>query len=167
MSSLPELEACLSILSSALPAPGTDTTNTAVLISLVIFVAAAGTVHYASPPRLTRVLVTAIANVEKTYLDALETGLLSASDIDTAEMLSTCAPCTLHSHYFQSLDSLQLKVSKIREASLRNSLSHSGTLREFFGGRTFTLLGCIREVRVLETHIEVFTSSSLHHARLR
>jgi hypothetical protein len=29
---------------------------------------------------------------------------------------------------------LQLKVSKIREAFLRNSLSHSGTLHEFFGG---------------------------------
>jgi hypothetical protein len=89
MSSLPELEACLSILPSALPAPGTDTTNTAVLIALVILVVAAGIVHYASPPRLTRVLVTAIAHVEKIYLEALELGLLSASDIDTAEMLST------------------------------------------------------------------------------
>jgi hypothetical protein len=84
MSSLPELEACLSILSSALPAPG----NTAVLFILVGLVAA-GIVHYASPLRLTRVLVTAIANVEKIYLDALELGVLSASDIDTAEMLST------------------------------------------------------------------------------
>jgi hypothetical protein len=59
-----------------------------------MLVIAAGIVHYASPPRLTRVLITAIANLEKTYLEALETGLLSASDIDTAEMLSTCAPCT-------------------------------------------------------------------------
>ncbi|KAJ7931625.1 hypothetical protein B0H13DRAFT_2308345 [Mycena leptocephala] len=140
MSSLPELEACLSILSSALPAPG----NTAVLFILVGLIAA-GIVHYASPLRLTRVLVTAIANLEKIYLEALETGLLSASDSDTAEMLST----------------LQLKVSKIRETSLRNSLSHSGTVREFFGGRTFSLLGCIREVRALETHIEILKENQL------
>jgi hypothetical protein len=157
MSSLPELEACLSILPSTLPAPG-SAINTTIFGVLLMLVVAAGIIHYASPPRLTRVLVTAIANLEKTYLEALETGLLSASDIDTAEMLSTCAPCTLHPYYFQSLDSLQLKGSKIREASLRNSLSHSGTLREFFGGHTFTLLRCIREVRVLETHIEVHIS---------
>jgi hypothetical protein len=89
MSSLSELEACLSILPSALPAPG-STINTTIFGVVFILVIAAGIVHYASPPRLTRVLVTAISNVEKTYLDALETGLLSASDIDTAEMLSTC-----------------------------------------------------------------------------
>jgi hypothetical protein len=56
-----------------------------------MLVVATGIIHYASPPRLTRVLVAAIANVEKIYLEALETGLLSASDIDTAEILSTCA----------------------------------------------------------------------------
>ncbi|KAJ7815001.1 hypothetical protein B0H13DRAFT_2381351 [Mycena leptocephala] len=150
MSSLAEFEACLSVLPSALPAHGTDTTNTAVLIALVIFVVAAGIVHYTSPLRLTRVLITAIANVEEIYLEALETGLLSASDIDTVEMLST----------------LQLKVSKIREASLRNSLSHSGTLREFFGGRTFTLLRCIREVRVLEIHIEILKETQLREDSL-
>jgi hypothetical protein len=90
MSSLSELEACLSILPSALPAQGSTTTNTAILIALVIFVVAAGIMHYASPLRLTYVLVAAIANVEKTYLEALETGLLSASDVYTTEMLSTC-----------------------------------------------------------------------------
>ncbi|KAJ7931657.1 hypothetical protein B0H13DRAFT_2308372 [Mycena leptocephala] len=149
MSSLPELEACLSILPSALPAPGI-TINTTIFGIVFTLVIAAGVVHYASPPRLTRVLVTSIANVEKIYLDALETGLLSASDIDTAEMLST----------------LQLKVSKIRETSLRNSLSHSGTFREFFGGRTFSLLGCIHEVGVLETHIEILKESQLRDDNL-
>jgi hypothetical protein len=89
MSSLPELEACLSILSSALPAPGS--TNTTILILVLTFVAA-GIMHYASPVRLTRVLVTAIASVEKIYLEALETGLLYASDIDMAEMLSSYVP---------------------------------------------------------------------------
>jgi hypothetical protein len=159
MSSLPELEACLSILSSALPAPGN--TNTTILILVLTFVAA-DTMYYASPLPLTRVLVTVIANVEKTYLDALETGLLSASDIDNAEMLSTCASLLFINLVLFSTVSLQLKVSKIRESSLRNSLSHSGTLREFFAGHTFTLLRCIRELRVLETHIEVHISSSLH-----
>ncbi|KAJ7931661.1 hypothetical protein B0H13DRAFT_2651174 [Mycena leptocephala] len=125
MSSLPELEACLSILPSALPAPSNTTTNTTILFFLVIFVTA-GIMHYVSPPCLTRVLVTAIAHVEKTYLDALETSLLSVSDIDTAEMLS----------------SLQLK------------------------GHTFTLLGCIREVRVLETHIEILKETQLRQDNL-
>ncbi|KAJ7815002.1 hypothetical protein B0H13DRAFT_1924461 [Mycena leptocephala] len=124
MTSLPEFEACLPVLPSALPAPGNATPP--------ILVVAAGIMHYASPLCLTRILITAIARVEKIYLEALET------------------------------DRLQLKISKIREASLRNSVSCSGTLREFFGGRTFALLGCIREVRIFETHIEVSTSSLLH-----
>jgi hypothetical protein len=89
MSSLPELQACLSILPSALPAPGSTTTGTVILITLVIFVVAAGIMHYASPRRLTHVLVAAIADVENAYLEALETRLLSVSDIDTAEMLSS------------------------------------------------------------------------------
>jgi hypothetical protein len=91
MSSLAEFEAYLFIFPSALSAPGGTTTNTSILIALAVFVVAAGIMHYASPPRLTRALVTAIAHVEKKYFEALETGLLSASDIDTAEMLSTCA----------------------------------------------------------------------------
>ncbi|KAJ7803043.1 hypothetical protein B0H13DRAFT_1931577 [Mycena leptocephala] len=150
MSSLPELKACLSILPSALPTSGNTTINATIFGVHFMLVIAAGIVHYASPPRLTRVLVTAIASVEQIYLDALELGVLSASDIDTAEMLST----------------LQLKVSKILETSLRNSLSHSGTLREFFGGRTFTLLRFIREVRVLETHIEILKENQLHEDNL-
>jgi hypothetical protein len=89
MSSLPELKACLSILPSALPTSGNTTINTTIFGVLFMLVVAAGIVHYASPLRLTRVLVTAIASVEQIYLDALELGVLSASDIDTAEMLST------------------------------------------------------------------------------
>ncbi|KAJ7931638.1 hypothetical protein B0H13DRAFT_2263456, partial [Mycena leptocephala] len=136
MSSLPELEACLSILLSALPAP--SNTNITILILVLAFVAA-GIMHYTSPLCPTRSLV------EKIYLDALETGLLSTSDIDTAEMVSI----------------LQLKVSKIREVSLRNSLSHSGTLLGFCGGHTVTLLCCIREVRMLETHIEILKENQV------
>ncbi|KAJ7917603.1 hypothetical protein B0H13DRAFT_1870268 [Mycena leptocephala] len=150
MSSLSELEACLSILPSALPAPGTTIDTTIFGVVFIILVVAAGIIHYVSPPRLTRVLVTSIATVEKTYLDALETGLLSASDIDTAEMLST----------------LQLKVSKIREASLRDSLSLRSAFHELCGGRTFTLLGCIREVQALEIHIEILKENQLREDSL-
>ncbi|KAJ7917593.1 hypothetical protein B0H13DRAFT_2322340 [Mycena leptocephala] len=129
-------DASLSILASNLP----DTSRTKfMIVVLVVSVIVLALIYYFSPMRLTRVLVAAITGVQKTYLEALETALLSPSDIDTAEIL-------------------QLKVSKIREASLRNSLSHSVTLREFFTGHTFTL-HCIHEVQVLETHIEVFSSS--------
>ncbi|KAJ7931619.1 hypothetical protein B0H13DRAFT_2308340 [Mycena leptocephala] len=149
MSDLPGLDACLSILPSTLPAPG-STTNTAVFVASLVFIVVVGVVHYASPLRLTRVLITTIANAEKTYLEALETGLLSPFDTDTTEMLS----------------SLQLKVSKIRETSLRNSLRHSGTLRELFAGPTFALLRCIREVRGLEIHIEILKETQLREYNL-
>ncbi|KAJ7803049.1 hypothetical protein B0H13DRAFT_2494769 [Mycena leptocephala] len=101
--------------------------------------------------RLARVLVAAIVATEKTYLEALETGLLSASDVHTAEMLPT----------------LELKASAIREGTLRNSLSLGSTFREFFAGRTFTLLLCIREVRALETHIEKPDSAETTYTHLR
>ncbi|KAJ7803047.1 hypothetical protein B0H13DRAFT_1931582 [Mycena leptocephala] len=116
MSSLPEFEACLYVFPLAPLALSGTTTNTTILFILVVLVAA-GIIHHASPLRLTRVLVIATANLEKIYLEALETGLLSASDIDTAEMLS----------------SLQLKVSKIRESSLHNSLSLRNLARFFLG----------------------------------
>jgi hypothetical protein len=78
-------EASLSILASDLPNNSTTQFVAAVLlVAVVVFI-----VHYASPRRLTRVLVTAIASVEKTYFDALETGLLSPSDVHMAEMLHT------------------------------------------------------------------------------
>ncbi|KAJ7931599.1 hypothetical protein B0H13DRAFT_1857583 [Mycena leptocephala] len=137
MTTTPQLpDAALSILASDLP---DHSTATAVAAILLIAVITAALLYYVSPMRLTRVLVAAIVATEKTYLEALETGLLSASDVHTAEMLST----------------LELKVSAIREGTLRNSLSLGSTLREFCAGRTFTLLRCIREVHELETHIEL------------
>ncbi|KAJ7931663.1 hypothetical protein B0H13DRAFT_1857645 [Mycena leptocephala] len=125
----------LSILASDLPDNSTAEAVAAILLVAVIAVAL---LYYLSPMRLARILVAAIVATEKTYLEALETGLLSASDVHTAEMLSA----------------LELKASAIREGTLRNSLSLGSTLREFFAGRTFTLLRCIREVHKLQTHIE-------------
>ncbi|KAJ7860512.1 hypothetical protein B0H13DRAFT_2672063 [Mycena leptocephala] len=97
------------------------------------------------PLRLTRVLAAAITETEKAYLQALETGLLSPSDVNTAEMLAT----------------LQLKVSTIREATLSNSLSVYATLREFLTGRTLVIVRCIWEVHALKTHIEILKEAQL------
>ncbi|KAJ7846665.1 hypothetical protein B0H13DRAFT_2362905 [Mycena leptocephala] len=116
MATTPQLpDAALSILASDL---SDNSTAKAVAAILLIAVIAAALLHYLSPMRLT--------------------GLLSVSDVHTAEMLST----------------LELKASVIREGTLRNSLSLDSTLRAFFAGRTFTLLRCIREVHELATHTE-------------
>ncbi|KAJ7917574.1 hypothetical protein B0H13DRAFT_2322318 [Mycena leptocephala] len=139
-------EASLSILGSDLPNNSTTQFVAAVLLVAVIgFV-----VQYVSPRRFTRVLVTAITSFEKSYIEALETGLLSPSNVDTREMLYT----------------LQLTVSETREASLQNSLSVRSTLHEFIKGHTFTLFRCIREVRALETHVEILKKTQLRQDNL-
>jgi hypothetical protein len=79
-------DAALSILASDLP---DNSTAKAVAAILLVAVIAAALIYYLSPMRLAHVLVAAIVATEKTYLEALETGLLSASDVHTAEMLST------------------------------------------------------------------------------
>jgi predicted GNAT superfamily acetyltransferase len=79
-------DAALSFLASDLPDNSTAKAMAAILLIAVI---AAALLHYLSPMRLARILVAAIVATEKTYLEALETGLLSASDVHTAEMLST------------------------------------------------------------------------------
>ncbi|KAJ7846644.1 hypothetical protein B0H13DRAFT_1907674 [Mycena leptocephala] len=147
MTTTPQLpDASLSILASDLP----DNSATKFMVFVVAVISPA-LIYYLSPMRLARVLVAAIVATEKTYLEALETGLLSASDVHTAEMLST----------------LELKASAIREGTLRNSLSLGSTLREFFAGRTFTLLRCIREVHELQTHIEVYILSTFSYDAFR
>ncbi|KAJ7846640.1 hypothetical protein B0H13DRAFT_1907670 [Mycena leptocephala] len=129
-------EPSLSIV--ALPLPG----STKVVVLVLGVIVAAAIIYYASPMRLTRVLVATIAATEKSYLEAIETGLLYPYDVDTAEMLS----------------SLQLKVSNIREATLIDSRSNWKALRGFLKGRALTILRCIWEVRDLEAHIEVINS---------
>ncbi|KAJ7117785.1 hypothetical protein C8R44DRAFT_854556 [Mycena epipterygia] len=107
----------MSGLSLSLPlasAPPTRTT-TKLTIGLLVIPSMTYIIHLASPLRLTRVLVAAISNVEKTYLEAVEAGMLSRLDVHTAAMLS----------------SLQIKVSHIRATTLRNSLSYFGVLCDF------------------------------------
>jgi hypothetical protein len=76
-------DASLSILASNFP----DTSRTKfMIVVLVVSVIVLALIYYSSPMRLTRVLVAAITDVEKTYLEALETALVSPSDIDMVEI---------------------------------------------------------------------------------
>jgi hypothetical protein len=95
-------DAALSILASDLP---DNSTAKAVAVILVAVIAAA-LLYYLSPMRLARVLVAAIAAIEKTYLEALETGLLSASDVHTAEMLSTW----INSLFLSSMNLFEMRI---------------------------------------------------------
>ncbi|KAJ7491962.1 hypothetical protein FB451DRAFT_1501207 [Mycena latifolia] len=131
----------LSLLASA-PPPTSTAAN--ILLGALVFTAAAYTVYYTSPTRLTPILVAAIAETEKTYFEALEAGVLPKSDADTATTLT----------------SLQIKVSNIREVTLRHSLSYRATLGAFLTGHSFTVLHCIRDVRRLEIHIEAHPERS-------
>ncbi|KAJ6518993.1 hypothetical protein C8R45DRAFT_1085059 [Mycena sanguinolenta] len=142
MSSIPE--ASLSILAS-----NSTTTLWDVLCIGIIGVI----IYYVSPMRLTRVLVTAIADTEKTYFAAVENGVLSVStEIDAAERLSV----------------LQLKVSTIRETSLRSSLSTLSALRDMFNiYRSVAVLRCLNEVRGLGAYIEISNETQLREINSR
>ncbi|KAJ6534696.1 hypothetical protein DFH09DRAFT_1405340, partial [Mycena vulgaris] len=109
-----------------------------VLLGVFVLTMVAYIVHYASLMRLTRILVAAIADAERIYLEALEAGVLSKSDTRTAETLAR----------------LQIKISTISEASLHNSLSYHVVLCKFLKGRTLTVLECLRKILRLETDIE-------------
>ncbi|KAJ6518990.1 hypothetical protein C8R45DRAFT_918088 [Mycena sanguinolenta] len=110
-------------------------------------------IYYVSPMRLTRILVTALADTEKTYLAAVENGVLSVStEIDAAERLSV----------------LQLKVSTIRETSLRSSLSTLSALRDMFNiYRSVAVLRCLNEVRELRAYIEILNETQLREISSR
>ncbi|KAJ7213065.1 hypothetical protein GGX14DRAFT_620060 [Mycena pura] len=145
-------------LAVAMSAP-TSTPVQTILTMLVLGIA--GTMYYTSPSRLTRIMVAAIANAEKVYIDALESGALSTRDVhidDIAEKMSRSVhslpqrnipvpntPCSLHS-----------KVSNIRETTLRNSLSHRTAFRQYLTGHAFKLVECIWEVHDFQTRIEVY-----------
>jgi hypothetical protein len=88
MPALLETSKSLSILAWGLSLSSTPWATTVVLS---VVVGTAGTIHYASPQRLTGVLVVAMADVKKTYLEAVENGALCASDARIAEKFSKCA----------------------------------------------------------------------------
>ncbi|KAJ7491971.1 hypothetical protein FB451DRAFT_1216493, partial [Mycena latifolia] len=138
MASVPETS--LSLIAAAPP----TSTTTKVLIAACAFAVAACGMHYASPLRLTHVLVAAIAAAEKTYLEAVKSGILK-SDVDMAAMLTR----------------LQLTVSTIREGCLRNSLSYRAAICGFVKGDTLTVLQCLHEVRAFEARIEILKEGRL------
>ncbi|KAJ7117799.1 hypothetical protein C8R44DRAFT_854560 [Mycena epipterygia] len=127
-------ESSLSWLASSPP----TSTTTKFMVGALIFALAAGVMHYTSPMRLTEVLSHTLAEAEHSYFEGIEAGMLSASDVDTEVMLSR----------------LQIKVSGIREATLRNTLSMWKSLREYSKGRTITVLRCIWEAQKFKTDIE-------------
>ncbi|KAJ7509926.1 hypothetical protein B0H11DRAFT_2216790 [Mycena galericulata] len=132
-------ETSLSLIASALPA---STTDKSILIGVLLVVAGSEILHYASPMRLTRILVAAIGHAEETYTKAMEAGVLSDVHIET-------------------LLNLQIKVSEIRQESLHNSLSPRLALWKYVQGRTLSVLHCISEVRKLETDIEILKEAQL------
>ncbi|KAJ6581744.1 hypothetical protein B0H19DRAFT_1061261 [Mycena capillaripes] len=99
--------------------------NPEAMFTIFAITGTAAFIYYTSPMHLTRVLVGAFVETEKTYLERLETGLLSESDVRTIRTR------------------LQLKVSKVREETLSNSRSNWQDFSKFFKGRSFTILRCM------------------------
>ncbi|KAF8216721.1 hypothetical protein K438DRAFT_1747904 [Mycena galopus ATCC 62051] len=119
-------ETSLSFLTQSVPISGTN-----IVVAAGIFVVTmAYTIYHTSPMRLTAHLVSAIDEAEKAYLGAIEAGVLSSFDANIELRLSK----------------LQIKVSNIRETSLRNSLSSWLSLGEYFRGRALEILECIGEI---------------------
>ncbi|KAF7370451.1 hypothetical protein MSAN_00676800 [Mycena sanguinolenta] len=141
MSTLPETS--LSLLSqSDSTSPPSKITGIVLLLALV-----AAALYYVSPARLTRVLVSALANVENAYLKGVENGFVLTADTEIAERLSV----------------LQLKVSMLREISLHNFVSPLSAFYDMFNIRhSVRVLRCLAEVRGLKTIIEIS-----HEAQLR
>ncbi|KAJ7224084.1 hypothetical protein GGX14DRAFT_648403, partial [Mycena pura] len=127
-------------LLTSLPPSGAATNAIVAVFALIITTLF---IHCASPMRLTDVLVIAMDETEKTYVDAFEMGVRPMFDHGIAKTMIR----------YGSL----IQVSDIRAASLRNSLSYRSGLWQFLKGRTFTLLCCIWEVQSLKTHIEKST----------
>ncbi|KAJ7654544.1 hypothetical protein DFH06DRAFT_1133318 [Mycena polygramma] len=103
-----------------------------VLAVITIFVVIPIIVHYASPTRLTDMLVDAMSKAETASVEAFRAGHLSRSQ----------------------KTNLKREVSVIRRETLRNSRSYRRSLWGFVKGRTFTVLLCIRKVRNFETELE-------------
>ncbi|KAJ6518987.1 hypothetical protein C8R45DRAFT_918083 [Mycena sanguinolenta] len=127
MSTIPETS--LSLVSQSNPT-SSPWTFTGILLAITI---AAVALYYASPTRLTCVVVSALADVESTYLAAVENDIVGSDDVDVAERLAA----------------LQLTVSTLRSLSLCRSLSLSplSFLSDMFNiRRSILVLRCLREI---------------------
>ncbi|KAJ7915618.1 hypothetical protein B0H13DRAFT_2270256 [Mycena leptocephala] len=138
MSPIPE--APISIFASAL----LNNITIKLLVAITTIPVIAVIIHYASPQRLTDILLADMAKAKKTYLEAhaADTTGISASEME-------------------KLHNLQRKVSAIHVETLHNSRSNWKTFRGFCKGRTLTVLGCIWKVRDLETHIKIWVATDI------
>ncbi|KAJ6581697.1 hypothetical protein B0H19DRAFT_1251879 [Mycena capillaripes] len=123
-------EAPISVVASEL------SNNLSIFLGVSTAAAIAAIIHYASPKRLTGILIIAMAELKKTSSDAFEAGRLSASEIEKLRLLKH-------------------KVSAIQAKTLHDSRSYLKTICGFFKGRTFTVLLCIWEVQALETDVKI------------
>ncbi|KAJ7140319.1 hypothetical protein C8R43DRAFT_1131685 [Mycena crocata] len=136
-------EISLFLLTSALP----PSTSFRIMTAVLFLTLTATGIYYASPARLTHVLVVTMQDARTTYFSALEAGIISSSNfVDMSQQFSA----------------LQTKVSIIRSATLRNSLSLGVTLREFLKGYALTVQECIHEVQEFQTRIEILKEERLH-----
>ncbi|KAJ7931648.1 hypothetical protein B0H13DRAFT_1957073 [Mycena leptocephala] len=85
--------------------------------------------------------------------------ITATSTILAAFITPAIAAATLHY-------ALQRKVSVIRIATMRDSLSWKAGLQGLFKGRTLTMLSCIREVQGFETHIKILKEAHLRQSNL-
>ncbi|KAJ7503351.1 hypothetical protein B0H11DRAFT_1906402 [Mycena galericulata] len=93
------------------------------------------------------VLLSSLAATEDSFIQAVEGGSLHCEYI---------APIA------ERLASLQIDVSVLREAALRDSLSHRTLFLQYFHfRRTLAILRCIQEVRAIKTNIEIFKEGQL------
>ncbi|KAJ6581708.1 hypothetical protein B0H19DRAFT_1251889 [Mycena capillaripes] len=120
----------VSMVASELPS------NLSIFLCINTIAATAVVIHYASPKRLTGILIDAMAQLKKTSSDVFEAGRLSAPEIEKLRLLKH-------------------KLSAIQAETLEDSRSYLGTICRVLKGRTFTMLFCIWEVRDLEMHIKI------------
>ncbi|KAJ7430433.1 hypothetical protein B0H11DRAFT_2393716 [Mycena galericulata] len=108
-------------------------------------------IHVISPTHLTRILVSSLATAEHAFLHTLESGTFRCEYAVLAERLA----------------SLQLDVSLLHEAALRDSLSYWASFSQFFKfRRMLVILRCIQEVRSLATHIKKSRSLSTSYYKI-
>ncbi|KAJ7505615.1 hypothetical protein B0H11DRAFT_2334249 [Mycena galericulata] len=141
----PISESSASFLAATLPI----STATKFVLITSILACLAYIVRAISPARLTRVMSSALAATEDSFIQAVEDGSFHCQYVGAlAERLA-------------SQISLQIDVSILRKATLRDSLSHWTLFLQYFQfRRTLAILRCIQEARAIEANIEVGPSFS-------
>ncbi|KAJ7504229.1 hypothetical protein B0H11DRAFT_2273415 [Mycena galericulata] len=136
-----------SLLMATLPS---STAAKFVLVALVV-AGIACIIRATSPVHLIHALVSSLAAVESALIQVTESGTFRREYSSIAERLV----------------SLQLDVSILREATLRDSLSGWAPFSQYLGfRRTLVILRCIREVRALEINIEILKELQLREFAL-